>query len=123
MSYDPHSFVVRRPRHVATNDSRNRFWIEDLTSSLKHDVQLVDFSRNGAKLELATPITPDSAVNLCLQSADKKLSVSLPGHVRWQRRLAEGHWLLGCLFENEVSYEVIGELFLSGVLEMDSPSQ
>jgi hypothetical protein len=124
MTYDPNSFVIRRPRHSANEDPQTRIWLEETDSPdlLERDVQLRDFSRKGAKLELAAPMTPNAEVLLHLQNADENLDVAIAGQTCWQRRVDEGSWLLGCNFEKEVTYEVIGELFLSGILEMHSRS-
>lgn len=124
MVYDPRQFVVRRPRHTAVDDSESRIWLETVadTPEVRHDLQLVDFSRKGAKLTLNLPVAPDSDVILHIEATSQGVDLQLPGKVRWQRIEGPGSWVLGCMFEQEVPYEVIGEMFLSGVLSTDSNS-
>ena len=125
MAFDPHAYIVRQPRHTAADASSSRIWIEELEQEnpQQRDVVLLDFSRKGAKLELTSPITPGGQVLLHVQDDAANLNVRLKGTVRWQRRQAEGCWLLGCQFEQLVEYEVIGELFISGILATESDGQ
>ena len=118
MAYDPRQFVVRQPRHSAVDESAGVLWLEVISEPAgeRRDVVLVDFSRKGAKLELSLPVAPNSAVLLHIENESQGLAISLAGHVRWQRVERVGCWALGCMFDEEVPYETIGELFLSGVL-------
>ena len=50
--------------------------------------------------------------------AGDAVDVTLPGTVRWLRACGPEQWTTGCLFDQAVSYELMGELFLSGILEM-----
>ena len=124
MGYDPYDFVIRRPRHCATDTSLNRVWLEvDSADAHPKCVQLLDFSRRGAKIELDGPVPPKAALLLCVADDSLGLNVKVPGHVRWIRTEGVGRWILGCSFDEPVAYEVIGELFLSGVLSTGSPSE
>ena len=125
MSFDPNQFVVRRPRHSATGSSPGQVLLETLSEnpSDPQEVRLLDLSREGAKLELSSPVPPKAEVVLHVQDDSLGLAVALRGRVRWQRAQGVGRWDLGCLFDEPVAYEVIGELFLSGVLSTGSQTE
>lgn len=124
MGYDPFQFVIRRPRHSAMDGTVGRVWLEvDSADVPPQNVRLHDFSRKGAKIELEAPIPPKASLRLCVLDESLGLDVQIPGRVCWIRTEGVGCWMLGCSFEESVPYEVIGELFLSGVLSTVSPSE
>ena len=47
------------------------------------------------------------------------VSLALPGKVCWQRPEDGDTWQLGCLCSQQVDWETLGELFLTGVLATD----
>lgn len=83
--------------------------------------RLLDFSRQGAKLELPTSLVLAETVMLRLCPAQKQMEWEFPANVLWQRAVESGAWLVGCRFSVEVSFETLGELFLNGILS-DKPS-
>jgi len=110
--------VIRRPRHSAVENEQSRVWLDRSLGELGAlvEAQLVDFSREGAKFELSGPVVPDESLLVRIQDKANSLDITLPAVVRWQRAEGPGKWAMGCLFDQEVPYEVVGELFLSGVL-------
>ncbi len=125
MTFDPNQFIVRRPRHSAANGVPGRVTLEAVSdlAGEPQEVQLVDFSRRGAKLELPSAVPPDAQVVIHVKDQSLGLAVEIRGQVMWQRAEGVGRWLLGCRFDEAVPYEVIGELFLSGVLSTATPSE
>ena len=119
---DPRHFVIRVPRHTAPDSGECRVWLEYVSGEFGEpcEARLVDFSRRGARFELNGSVVPDESLLVRIQADAHSLDVSLPAVVRWQRAEGGGNWALGCLFEQEVPYEVVGELFLSGILSTDS---
>lgn len=83
--------------------------------------RLLDFSRQGAKLELPTSLVLAEPVVLRLRPAQKQMEWEFPANILWQRAVESGAWLVGCRFSAEVSFETLGELFLNGILS-DKPS-
>jgi hypothetical protein len=86
------------------------------------DVKLVDLSRQGVQLRLASPRKPGENLNIRIQCEESRLDATLRGTVRWQKTAGGERWAVGCIFEEELSYELMGELFLSGILQMDAES-
>ena len=112
----------RKPRHQVADGSQfsvclNRVEGEP-AESLK--AELIDFARHGARLRVADrPNAASSngeAVVLQLRSAKPGLDIRLPGRIRWQQAEGPGLWLIGCEFDQEVSLETLGELFLNEIL-------
>ena len=53
-----------------------------------------------------------------IEGEAERLKVALPATVRWQQLGDDGTWAIGCAVTEPVGYEVMGELFLSGILDM-----
>lgn len=45
------------------------------------------------------------------------LQLDMAGAVDWQRQDADGQWIVGCRFAEELDWETLGEMFLSGILD------
>lgn len=118
----PRYFVIRRPRHSALGENETRVWLElpCAESRQQREAQLVDFSRMGAKFELTAPLMPDEPFLVRIQQSANGVDVTLPAVVRWQSARGGGRWSMGCRFEHEVPYEVVGQLFLSGLLATET---
>lgn len=117
---DPRYLVIRRPRHSARSDDQSQVWLECSSEPCqRREAQLVDFSRMGAKFEVTAPLALDESFRVRIQQAAHAVDITLPAVVRWQRIEGDHGWMMGCLFEQEVPYEVVGELFLSGLLSTD----
>ena len=118
---DPKYFVVRRPRHSAINCSPSQVWLERSSAQTdqQRDAQLVDFSRKGAKFELSAPLRPEESFRARIKQDANSVDITLPAVVRWQRADADGKWTMGCLFEHQGPYVVVGELFLCGLLSTE----
>lgn len=113
--------MARRPRHPLMGDGLAVELVREASRSPRSvAAEVVDFSRQGARLTVACPLDPAEPVVLRLESRGIGLDLDLPGAVRWQTPQAE-HWLVGCQFHEEVSMETLGELFLRGILS-DQPA-
>ena len=121
MAADPIQFVVRRPRHEAVQNPTVRIWLESPHTNLPLDceVELVDLSRQGAHLRLSRPVEPGESFLIRIQCEDAQLDVTLQGIQRWQRTDGPEKWAVWCVFDEELGYELMGELFLSGILDME----
>ena len=123
MSSEIWNFVGRKPRHQVADGSQfsvclNRIEGEPAESL---EAKLIDFARHGARLRVAdrpNAAWPSNveAVVLQLRSAKPGLDIRLPGRIRWQQAEGPGLWLIGCEFDQEVSLETLGELFLNEIL-------
>ena len=117
------NFVGRKPRHQVADASEVSVHLNRVQRAPAESLaaELVDFARNGARLRVADRPNADlpsigEAVVLQLRSAKPGLDIRLPGHVRWQQAEGPGQWLVGCEFDEEVSLETLGELFLNEIL-------
>lgn len=116
--------MARRPRHQSTGGELAVALVRHAgRSPAALAASLVDFSRQGARLTVACQLDPAEPVVVRFQSGGIGLDLDLAGAVRWQTYQAE-HWLVGCQFDEEVSMETLGELFLRGILshQPTSPS-
>jgi hypothetical protein len=113
-------FIVRRPRHEALPNSTCRVIVEGTGSERAWDAELTDVSRQGLKLLLDANLPQDARVCLCLEQPANQFSVTLACTVRWSRLQDDGRWGAGCIFDQELSWELMGELFLHGILSADS---
>jgi hypothetical protein len=115
-------FIVRRPRHEVLDQADCRITVEWIASSRCLAAELADVSRQGLKLILDTRMPEDARMRLCLEQPTNRFSVTLPLTVRWSRLEDDGRWGVGCVFDRELSWELMGELFLNGILSAKSMS-
>jgi hypothetical protein len=122
MPADPRQFVVRLPRHEATTTDSCQVRVElpEREPVAIHAAELVDLSRHGAQVRLQHALKPGEPVVIRIRDESAKLDVTLTGTVRWHRTVGDADWASGCVFDKEIGYEVMGELFLSGILDMGS---
>ncbi|HJT34587.1 MAG TPA: PilZ domain-containing protein [Pirellulales bacterium] len=118
------AFTGRRPRHPAADDEAVSVSIERPLGSPGTDgeAQLVDLSRQGARLVLGAPPAENEPIVFRLSDKHTGIDLALPGAVRWLTKQDDGRWLIGCEFTEELSLEMLGELFLCGIL-CDRPSE
>jgi hypothetical protein len=83
-------------------------------------VELQNLSRNGFQLRLPVPLVIQEHFCLRLYVEDSGLTLTLPGTVQWQRAV-DDEWLAGCLSDQPLAWESLGELFLSEVISPDAP--
>lgn len=117
------AFTGRRPRHAANGDEAVSVSIErPLGSPGGSEAQLVDLSRQGARLVVGDPPAENEPIVFRLSDEHTGIDLALPGAVRWLTKQDDGRWLIGCEFTEELSLEMLGELFLCGIL-FDRPSE
>jgi hypothetical protein len=102
------------------DNERCRIWIELVgrEPAAVFEAKLIDLSRHGMQVQLAAPVVTGERVVLRIHDASDGLDVALAGLVRWQRAAGTGAWNAGSIFDDMVDYEVLGELFLRGILDM-----
>jgi hypothetical protein len=116
---DDYEFVVRRPRHEAISDSGCLVTVEWIGGSHVVSAELGDVSRQGLKLIVDGQFPEGVQIRLHLEQPSTHFHVTLPGTVRWSHLQDDGRWAAGCLFDQELSWELMGELFLNGILSAD----
>ena len=112
--------VIRRPRHDAKPDTGCRTWIElpGRKPPAERPARLVNLSRNGLQIAIREPLAPAELLVVHIEGERERLNVALSATVRWQQLGEDGTWAVGCAVTEPIGYEVMGELFLSGILDM-----
>jgi hypothetical protein len=80
------------------------------------DAELVDLSRNGLQIHAADRFDNDEPVVIHIQQDSTGIDLALSSRVRWQRSGEISAVAVGCVFDQPLGYEEMGELFLSGIL-------
>ena len=112
----------RAPRHDARPRVPCDVWAE-LSSRhpiVERPAKLVNLSRSGLQITIGEPLAREELVTVHIRDTQGTVEVALKGWVRWQRSLGPQNWSIGCELEQPLSYEALGELFLSGILDMGS---
>jgi hypothetical protein len=91
--------------------------VAGLTALVQAELQ--NLSRNGYQVKTPIPLNAQETVKLHLRIEDSKIDLTLPGTIQWQRPAEDGTWLAGCHADCPMEWEILGELFLSGVLSTD----
>ena len=109
-------YVGRSPRHQAETEVE----IERAagTSPVRLSADLVDFSRQGARLRAESLLVENEPIVILLRNASIGLDLAFPGAVRWCGQQDGSRRLYGCQFKEEVPLETLGELFLAGILSV-----
>jgi hypothetical protein len=110
----------RRPRYRASDKTKPHAEIARADGTVVQ-AELQDLSRMGFQLRLAVPLATEESVQLRLHVEQADFSLLLRGTVRWQNRLGDDAWLVGCGCQAPVDWESLGELFLNEVLSQDGP--
>lgn len=108
-------YVGRFPRHQALTQIE----IERAgRTPSRVTAELLDFSRQGARLRAEAVLAPSEPIVILLRNASIGLDLAFPGAVRWCGQDEGGRRLYGCQFKEEVPLETLGELFLAGILSV-----
>jgi hypothetical protein len=109
-------YVGRSPRHqAATQVEIERAGV---TPPRRLTADLVDFSRQGARLRAEPVLAQDEPIIILLRNPSIGLDLAFPGAVRWCGEYDGSRRLYGCQFKEEVPLETLGELFLAGILSV-----
>ena len=72
--------------------------------------QLLDISRNGVKLSVPICLPFEEEVDMRIEIPDLALNLEISATVRWVRPAGDVTWLLGCVFNRELSDRGIAKL-------------
>jgi len=114
----------RLPRHEARlrQSCEVRAELTSRDPVVEIPAQLVNLSRNGLQIAVSAPLVRDEIVTVHIRDTQQRLDLALRGQVRWYRLLEPQCWGIGCELGEPLSYEALGELFLSGILDTGSPA-
>ena len=114
-------YIVRRPRHQAGTVSGAKVLVDcpHDDSSANIEVDLIDFSRQGAQFRCAVPLAIDATICLRIITVESDLDVRIKGRVLWRRLASTDCWGIGCVFDQEVEWTALGELFLHDILAIN----
>lgn len=108
----------RRPRHGLVEAGAVTIELRRAPGELPETVaaEILDLSRQGVRLRAGAALGEHEVLTVCLYSGELALDLHLTGAVRWRKQDADGRWLYGCEFKDELPLETLGELFLCGIL-------
>ena len=121
MSRDVAQYVFRNPRYVIAEGQQTVVDLrrESEPIGLPVVAELIDFSRKGMQVSTDLELTVGEEITATLRDPGRKVELGLGGHVQWQRRIDQ-RFAVGIQFTAEVSWEIMGELFIRGILDQDS---
>ena len=116
--------TVRLPRHTVSEEGRTQLQVlrQPGQKPQVFAAELVDLSRLGAQFICSTSLETDEAIVLQIILPSSSLDVRLPAKVRWERPESDGLLAIGCVLDDEMDWETLGEMFLNGVLSADLPA-
>ena len=117
-------FISRRPRHQAAGSPAVRVRVEraDGEEPVSIEAELLDLSRSGVRLRVAADLKIQEPITVQLYDESSGLRLTRRAKVRWRRPEQGEITSVGCLFEEQVEWEMLGELFLNEVLSTARPS-
>jgi len=120
VTQDPSQLAPRSPRYQLSDraelDMRVR---RSVGESRSDNARLLDFSRDGLRLQMAAPLVVNESVELRIEDLNSPFSLTMGATVQWQRPGSNDTWLIGFRFDRQSDWEILGELFLSNILAMD----
>ncbi|HWB12442.1 MAG TPA: PilZ domain-containing protein [Pirellulales bacterium] len=116
MKINDWDYVGRSPRHQAATQVE----IERAGNASPTHIMadLVDFSRQGARLRAEPGLAENEPIVILLRNPSIGLDLAFPGAVRWCGQHVGSRRMYGCQFKEEVPLETLGELFLAGILSV-----
>ena len=113
-------FVTRRPRHEVQPNAQCGISLILPETGQICDAQLSDLSRHGMKVICGGELPTESTVVVQADLPTGRIQVAPSATIRWSRLQDDGQWTAGLIFHRELSWEVMGEMFLSGVLSVQA---
>jgi hypothetical protein len=122
MAVDVSQFVLRDPRYIIAEGNEVPVEVRRIDGRQPQVVRgtLADFSRKGMQLRSDTSLEIGEVVSATLHDGKLSFQIELEGTVQWQRQSADGDYAIGLKFAEDVNWEVLGELFLSGILDQST---
>lgn len=106
----------RMPRHATGDTQSVQVLLRRIGGKKEFQAQLLDLSRNGARLATTSPVPARDEVDLQISGGPNDLDLQLRATVRWCRGSESEGWQCGLLLSEPLDWEVLGELFLTNVL-------
>jgi hypothetical protein len=122
MAEDFWNYVARRPRHAGRQADAVNVQLRRDEGRLPDVVEasLVDLSRGGLQLTVATPLSKGERVLVRIFCGENAFDNEAAATVRWIRRTEDGEqWKLGLRFNEDLEFDLLGELFLNDALESE----
>jgi hypothetical protein len=114
------SFVARRPRYEVPPTKQCSITVIVDEGGETFEGQLGDLSRHGMKMITSAELPTDSTVVVQGDLPTGRIQIAKSATIRWSRLQDDGQWSTGLVFDRELSWELMGEMFLSGVLSIQS---
>jgi Tfp pilus assembly protein PilZ len=117
--YDGAEYILRDPRYVIAEGQQTFVELrrDDDPAAPPISSLLVDMSRKGMQILADVSLEIGEKITVFLREPSAELEVQLSGKVQWQRGTDDQQFVIGCQFDEDVNWETLGELFLSGILD------
>ena len=114
-------YVSRRPRHHVAGPAGPCLTVERSPGNAPESIEaeLLDLSRSGVRFRTIIPLCVGESICVRLAHDESGLHLVRSATVCWTNSDRHGTWSVGCSFVEQVDWETLGELFLSGVLSTD----
>jgi hypothetical protein len=122
MARDFWNYVARRPRHAGRQTEVVNVQLRRDEGRLPDVVEasLVDLSRGGLQLNVATPLVKGERVLVRICCGENAFDNEAAATVRWIRPSEDGQqWKLGLRLKEDLEFDLLGELFLNDALESE----
>jgi hypothetical protein len=121
---DPRDFSSRRPRHEAQPAAECRLFLTPKSAPDEPiSAQLADLSRHGLKAVTVQDLPENLVIQIDIELPEGRMKLTDSARVCWSHHQNEDQWAVGLSFDHELSWELMGELFLSGVLSREVASR
>ena len=110
---------TRHPRYPAASPEDRTCAIARVTCASAdefEDANLIDISMTGIQICIGSAIESGKQIEVEIVTKDG-CRIIRTCNVQWCQMLEESHYKLGCRFGEQLTYEELGELFLSEAIE------
>lgn len=111
--------VPREPRCCILEDGMVGVRVERVRGSAPGmiDAELIDISRSGVKLRVASCPALGEEVVLRLEVPSADLDLALSAKVQWTRAVADETWRIGCALASELPEHILSRLAVNGYIQ------
>ena len=114
-------FIARDPRHQTADKAELNIEVRRSVGEPRSlGAELVDFSRDGFRLRVPTPLIVNEPVDVLIEDRHSPFKLAVSATAQWHRPENGDTWLAGFKFDRQADWETLGELFLNDILAMDS---
>src|SRR5690242_5342380 len=115
---DEPGYVVRRPRYEVRPGAECVLVLTNASTGQTWRALLGDLSRNGLKAFGPTDLSSGMTLQVHAEFPSGLIQFAKVATVRWSKSESDGQRSVGLEFDAELSWEVMGEMFLNNILSL-----